>query len=125
VTVSPCALTVSAADFDRLIGRDWQVIRIYSACVGCMVILGVVSGVVSTFDWSNSERVVLMVNWGGACIAALGSVLPVRQAWIRVDRIIDLKTLREKWLELSAASTSTCGDMAQIESIVWRLYGEV
>ena len=26
-------MTVSAADFDRLIGRDWKVVRVYTACV--------------------------------------------------------------------------------------------
>lgn len=92
-----------------------------------MVVLGVVSGVVSTLDWSDSEQVELMVRWGGACIAALGSLLPVRQAWVRVDRIINIRTLRAKWQELVAAPTSrqTKKDIARVESILWDLYGKV
>jgi hypothetical protein len=116
-------MTVSAADFDRLIGRDWQVVRVYSACIGCMAILGAGASVVSTLGWSESAEVELILRWGGASTAFLGSVLPAREAWSRVDRIIDLKALREKWLELSAAPTTSHEDMAHVESIVWQLYG--
>ena len=116
-------MTVVEGDFDRLIGRDWKVVGVYSACTGFMVVLGVVFGVASV-QFSDSEQVELMVRWGGACTAALGSVLPVRQAWVRVDRIIDLKTLQAKWRELSATESPSRSDLDRVESILWRLYGE-
>jgi hypothetical protein len=116
---------ISEADFDRLIDRDWKVVRFYGACVGAMVVVAVASGVAGTFEWSDSERVKLMTGWGGACAATLGSVLPLRQAWPRIDRIIDLKTLRAKFLELKASKDPVDADLARIESIVWDIYAKV
>ena len=116
------AVTVVERDFELLIGRDWKVVGIYSACTGLMVVFGVVCGVASV--QSGSEQVELMVRWGGACTAALGGVLPVRQAWVRVYRIIDLKTLHAKWRELIATESPPKSDLDRIESILWRLYGE-
>lgn len=117
-------MTVVEADFDRLIGRDRQLVRVYLAVVGCIVGIGVVVGVMSVVEWSDSERVELMVGLGGPCIAALGSALPARQAWVRLDRIIGLRTLKAKWLELRDSKSASKRDLDRIEAILWQLYGE-
>jgi hypothetical protein len=111
---------MSSDDFDRLIRRDWRVVKVYVACVACMVLVGLLAVVTGVFVWSEP-----VAQFGGVCLAAIGSVLPVREAWARLDRIIDLQMLRAKWLELGESPSSAPEDRARIESILWRLYGEV
>ena len=95
-------MAISGDDFDRLIARDRKIARVYGACVAVGLGAGLVVGLLSVLAWSDSERVTTMLRAGSVSVATLGSVLPFRAIRDRYEHMMQLKLLKQKWVEIES-----------------------
>jgi hypothetical protein len=119
-------MAISADDFDRLIARDRRIARVYGTCVAVGLGVGLLVGLLSVLAWSDSERVTTMLRAGGVSVATLGSVLPFRAIRDRYEHIVQLKMLKQKWVETKSNDSlddqERAKDFAWIEQIVRESY---
>jgi hypothetical protein len=110
-------MTVTATDFDLLIGRDAHFLRIYAVCIAFVVAAGGVLAGVSV--WSDLDFLLRVV---AGCLTTIGGALPARQAWGHYSRIRWLRTLHQKWTQLTQSEEATPTDLNRLEKLIWDAY---
>jgi len=111
-------MVISAATFDGLIARDRQVMRVYAVVVAAGLAIGLLVGLLSVLALSDSERVTTMLRVGGVSVATLGSVLPVRAIRDRYEYVVQLKLVKQRFLELNE-STDPDDEQERKEELAW------
>lgn len=110
-------MAISANDFDRLIARDRKIAHVYGAVVAVGLGIGLLVSLLSVLAWSDSERVTTMLRAGGVSVATLGSVLPFRAIRDRYEHVVQLKMLKQKWVD--TASNDLQDDQQRARDFTW------
>lgn len=116
-------MSVPMPNFSRFISRDQSAMYIYLCLGGLFLLIGVglvVAGFVFQPE-TSSANLDLVFKLAGIFVTLITGI-PVKSFIARRDRISGLRSIEERWQELTKAQNVPQSELDRLNELTWKLY---